>query len=158
MSIDRYFSIFDPKHLDEKRKILIDFYKDMESGLDYLHNKSNYIHNDITLGNVVIQESIADPEFQLIDFGLAKQIANNNSVWPRNNVGTPIYFDDTVHLQYISILYDWHCVLLCVLYMMNIVTSHSLITLHTGERIYDIDETTFSARIANDFVQMIKIE
>jgi len=100
--------------------IMIQFYKDMQSALNYLHNVAHYIHNDIKLENIVIKNSTSKkPTFQLIDFGLAQHITDVNRV-PDRIGGTKIYAAKTAYEIKTSVLYDWHCVLLCFLEMLFI--------------------------------------
>jgi hypothetical protein len=72
------------------------------------------------LENIVVKNSTIYPLFQIIDFGSAQEIQK----WiydqlPREK-WTPQYINFTEYTNFSSILYDWHCVLLCVLKMLDL--------------------------------------
>jgi len=75
--------------------------------------------------------------------------------------GTPIYFKNTLYSQYISVLYDWHCILLCALEMMQIVQIDKnnrgdynfYITVQNSKKLlYDINKDTFDRTISRGFL------
>lgn len=94
-----------------------DFIVSMIFKLHELHMKSNYIHQDLKLDNLVYDKKL--DQFQIIDFGLSVKFT------PKQNYilasgGTPPYFQLTTFQKYRSFYYDWFCLYLMILTIFQV--------------------------------------
>jgi serine/threonine protein kinase len=94
-----------------------DFIVSMIFKLHELHMKSNYIHQDLKLDNLVYDKKL--DQFQIIDFGLSVKFT------PKQNYilasgGTPPYFQLTTFQKYRSFYYDWFCLYLMILSIFQV--------------------------------------
>lgn len=100
--------------------LVISFLKDMKKGLQYIHETRLYIHNDIKLDNIVVKKLNNNTNlFQIIDFGLLQKIENLEIIKKRSG-GTPLFFSCPIYKNYTSVIYDWNCVFICLLQLLNI--------------------------------------
>eukprot|EP00439_Symbiodinium_sp_Y106_P003873 s4241_g1.t1 len=72
--------------------------------MSYLH-KNNFVHRDIKPENFLMQNTDANAEIKVIDFGLAKHFVPGNSSPMKTRAGTPYY----VAPQVLSGAYDEKC-------------------------------------------------
>ena len=148
LSLSSFIEGFKTLEGPEQVAVLLKFYQDMFSALDYVQMKRGYIHNDVKPDNIVVElgSNTTPPTFQLIDFGLLSKIKNIDKNQPRGG-GTPIFMYNTVYQQSTNIFYDWHCILLSVLEMMGYDIS---------QRIYNANATVFDESDQQAFVAAIK--
>ena len=72
-SLDRYIET-NKEEIPNQPKLLIDFSKQMSSGVKYLH-KENIIHRDIKPSNILVKEQKSGfQQLKLADFGCAKKL------------------------------------------------------------------------------------
>ena len=96
----------------------------MLNALNYLNKKRLIIHNDINLENIVIS---LKGKFQLSDFGAIKKIKSiEDSFKDLYRNGTQFYFSIYQYNYYTSVLYDWNCILMCLLQIMGIKIDHEI--------------------------------
>ena len=144
LSLTSFIEGFKELPVKDKISILLKFYKDMFAALDYIHMKRGYIHNDIKPDNIVID---TPSNFQLIDFGLLNKIVKIDENQPRHG-GTPIYWSNTVYGTVTNIFYDWHCVLLSALQMIEFDITGSL---------YGSNPLIFDDQIQKGFTDALKL-
>lgn len=99
-----------------KSQLIKIFLHSMLNALNYINHERLFIYNDIKMSNIVVSKH---KKFQLINFGLIQQIKTLEDVVERTG-GTPIYFSIKVYHKYTSVLYDWNCVLICLLKILEI--------------------------------------
>ncbi|CAE7625893.1 CPK2 [Symbiodinium microadriaticum] len=85
--------------------------------MSYLH-KNNFVHRDIKPENFLMQNTDANAEIKVIDFGLAKHFVPGSSSPMKTRAGTPYY----VAPQVLSGAYDekcdiWSCGVICYILM-----------------------------------------
>lgn len=99
-----------------KSQLIKIFLHSMLNALYYINHERLFIYNDIKMSNIVVSKH---KKFQLINFGLIQQIKTLEDVVERIG-GTPIFFSIKVYHKYTSVLYDWNCVLICLLEILGI--------------------------------------
>ena len=121
MSLTNYIKIFQTLAFEEKVSVLKKFLLDMKSALRYIHLDRGYIHNDIKPDNIVVDTGLSTIpiQFQLIDFGLLTKINRIDDNQSRNGIGTKDYMMG-LYKNKTNIFYDWHCVLISLLQLLDI--------------------------------------
>ena len=158
LSLSSFIEGFKTLEGPEKIAVLLKFYEDMFSALDYVQMKRGYIHNDVKPDNIVVELGSntvppTSPTFQLIDFGLLSKIKQIDKNQPRAG-GTPIFMYNSVYQQSTNIFYDWHCILLSALEMIGFDISHRIYNINPN--VYDdSDQDAFVAGLTKYFLDLL---
>jgi serine/threonine protein kinase len=98
---------------------IVKFILEMTSNLLDLHMKTEYIHQDLKLDNIVYDKNT--DQFQLIDFGLSLKFSFDEK-FIIDTAGTPLYYLYTNFQKYRSFYYDWYCLYLIIMQLLKVVS------------------------------------